>query len=384
MLVLTLLLQVQCAANTDRLLPPLLKFSAEQEFVFPGLGNNASWTCREARGVLPGARRGPLVEVWVLRQFIEPIEADSLLAASNTSEGKLFNSDPDSVDGDPTEEIPLLRNGKPVLGRTDLVPLQWEGMAVWEKVNQYVQRKLQCKLCVVCTSLLRRYGTGSSRSAIKFHFDEYAFATAIVSLDEPTNYVGGLVVQSEPLAHLRRLVLLHKGDLVIHSYDLLHSVDVQAGARRSLIMWISSSPNACRTAATPWKLKDARRGNAHAQYQLAKSWIFKHSAKLRQRGWGWLQRAAQKGHARAQLHWGLRQMELGHDQDARRWWLRAAKKDVMEAAHNLGVSLMGPVEGPSLNAARGMYWLRRAAAQGDADSKRLLGGCVIRHTPCLA
>lgn len=35
--------------------------------------------------------------------------------------------------------------------------------------------------------------------------------------------VAGLVVQAQPAEHSRRLVELDLGDLVLHSYDLLHS-----------------------------------------------------------------------------------------------------------------------------------------------------------------
>merc|ERR1711879_705650 len=77
-----------------------------------------------------------------------------------------------------------------------------------------------------CTSLLRRYGTGSSRSNVPLHFDEYALATAIVSLDTSAGFEGGLVIQST--GSKRFLAELEQGDMLFHSYDLLHGVDVTA------------------------------------------------------------------------------------------------------------------------------------------------------------
>lgn len=317
--------------------------------------------------------RGPLL--WVLRSqnIEENAQALRHLAAAESS--GLFNQDADSVDGQPTDEIPLKKDG--VLShRAGMDTLQRAAKPIWDKAESYVQTKLRCH-CFLCSSLLRRYGDAGIRTSIQAHFDEYAFATAIVSLDKLSDFSGGLVVQAQPAEHSRRLVELDLGDLVLHSYDLLHSVDVQGGTRHSLIMWFSTSRAACHKAQTPWKRKYARLGEPNAQYQYARSLIF-NSGEAAQ-GWRWLAQAASKGQSTAQLNWGLRQMQEGRRARAQHWWRRAARQGVKEAAHNLGLSFL---ESGSFKSA--LRWLRRAAHMGDADAEALLGGCLDFHPPCVA
>ncbi|CAK9079738.1 TBC domain-containing protein kinase-like protein [Durusdinium trenchii] len=260
--------------------------------------------------------------------------------------------------------------------RAGMDTLQRAAKPIWDKAESYVQTKLRCH-CFLCSSLLRRYGDAGIRTSIQAHFDEYAFATAIVSLDKLSDFSGGLVVQAQPAEHSRRLVELDLGDLVLHSYDLLHSVDVQGGTRHSLIMWFSTSRAACHKAQTPWKRKYARLGEPNAQYQYARSLIF-NSGEAAQ-GWRWLAQAASKGQSTAQLNWGLRQMQEGRRARAQHWWRRAARQGVKEAAHNLGLSFL---ESGSFKSA--LRWLRRAAHMGDADAEALLGGCLDFHPPCVA
>ncbi|CAK0844893.1 unnamed protein product [Prorocentrum cordatum] len=172
-------------------------------------------------------------------------------------------------------------------------------------------RSLGARTALCCSvptsSLLRRYGAGSSRTAIAAHTDEYALATAVLALDREEDYTGGLIVQASFAPASRRLVMLGQGDMVFHSYSLLHAVDVRSGTRRSLIMWISSNARifACSREETPWKRRDARRGVAHAQYQLGRQLLFGSSRRGASRAWRWLKRAASGGHSTAQLNWGL-------------------------------------------------------------------------------
>jgi len=326
--------------------------------------------------------------LWRVRGLVTPTEAESLaVAASGTDSNMLFARDADSVDGRPTDEMCLLRDGRATLhGRTGLRPLLWRAQAIWTRVEEYAKFKLGCIDCVVCTSLLRRYGTGSSRSNVPLHFDEYALATAIVSLDPAAGFEGGLVIQSTS-GSKRFLAELDQGDMLFHSYDLLHGVDVRAGARRSLIMWISSDAASCATASTPWKERNARHGDRHAQFQLARTLLLEgNSSEARMRGLHWLKESAQRGHATAQLNWGLEKMKLGHVHSARHWWLKAATQGVTQAAHNLGMSLFLKDAGNDAldSPARGMQWLRKAAALGDGDAAAFLKGCLLFHPPCLS
>lgn len=84
-----------------------------------------------------------------------------------------------------------------------VTPLVSQVQPVWDRVQSYVRGKTRCTACVVCSSLLRKYGEGSSRNEIRFHFDEYAFATVIVALDRRNDYVGVAKAGEERGARVR-------------------------------------------------------------------------------------------------------------------------------------------------------------------------------------
>lgn len=375
-----------CATDTTELvtaLPPPLDFSAEKEVrvQYNGTGNltliaresMGRVTCRNSRELRARPR------IWRVREMLSPERAQSFL--SHLNDDSLFNKDADSVDGKPTDEMILLRDGKlapPT--RTEIIPLLWHAQQVFEQVSAYVRQKLNCPKCEVCTSLVRKYGNGSVRQGVLMHFDEKALATAIISLDHSDDYEGGLVVKSPSLA--LRLATLEQGDLILHSYDLLHAVDIRKGTRRSLIMWISSDSASCRKQSTPWKRRAARRGDAHAQFQLGRAQIFGEVPGGKARGWRWIIRAAQQRHPSAQLNLGLREMERGKVQKARKLWISAAHQGNVEAAHNLGITFLGGDGVLEPNPKRGMKWLRDAASKGDADSAALLAGCLVYTPPC--
>lgn len=184
----------------------------------------------------------------------------------------------------------------------------------------------------------------------------------------------------------RRLVWLGEGDMALHRYNLRHGVDVRAGTRLSLILWFNESPEDCKAKATQWKQRAAERGDANAQYQLAREYIFGQRNGGSQEGWRWLRQAAELGEAHAQLNLGLREAKRGDTMSAQAWWRKAAAQGLPEAMHNLGLSYRGgPAAGGStLEAARSTRWLRLAAEEGDAESAQLLGGCLRFRPPCAA
>eukprot|EP00928_Gymnodinium_smaydae_P048845 TRINITY_DN32711_c0_g1_i1.p1 TRINITY_DN32711_c0_g1~~TRINITY_DN32711_c0_g1_i1.p1 ORF type:complete len:190 (-),score=13.25 TRINITY_DN32711_c0_g1_i1:28-561(-) len=177
---------------------------------------------------------------------------------------------------------------------------------------------------------------------------------------------------------------MEQGDMILHSYDLLHCVDVRGGTRRSLIMWISSDAGACAAESTPWKARDARRGNMYAQYQLGRAVIFGQERGGATRGWRWVARAAQQGHPTAQLNWGLEEIGRGKIRSARRLWTLAARQGLSEAAHNLGIFYLSADGGLAVNQTLGLRWLRHAALRGSSDSVEKLAGCLTFRPPCAA
>jgi hypothetical protein len=53
--------------------------------------------------------------------------------------------------------------------------------------------------------------------------------------------------------------------------QVMHGVEVTAGSRYSLVLWLSDSEASVRTGATPWLKIEAERGDAYAQFLYAES-----------------------------------------------------------------------------------------------------------------
>jgi hypothetical protein len=72
----------------------------------------------------------------------------------------------------------------------------------------------------------------------------------------------------QPGAHVstRVPIPLGRGDLVAHSYDLQHGVEVSQGRRASVIMWFTDSMASCIGKTRPWY----RGQDAAAQFNRAK------------------------------------------------------------------------------------------------------------------
>ena len=99
---------------------------------------------------------------------------------------------------------------------------------------------------------LRRYGqdiggqNDLSRNGISAHYDVFSKVTAVIALDDvAADGRNGLFTtstddkgQTSNHKSLRRFFPLQKGDCVIHTWDVLHGVDVKPGLdRTSLIVW---------------------------------------------------------------------------------------------------------------------------------------------------
>ena len=53
----------------------------------------------------------------------------------------------------------------------------------------------------------------------------------------------------------------------MHTFDTLHGVEVERGERYSLVLWFSTSADACTQRDTPWLRDAVTRGDAVAQYR---------------------------------------------------------------------------------------------------------------------
>jgi len=182
-----------------------------------------------------------------------------------------MSTNPDSVDGLPSLHLNLVSQGKPLYESSfedeDDFSFGNQIHKLYELVRPFVYETLlpeadrllrsntpinnSFRRLRVSDVFLRRYGQdiyGSvTRKGISIHYDVYSRITAVVALDEVAskgdNGLFTLEVDErtgETSNHkaLRRFFPLTTGDCVLHTWDVLHGVDVQAGLdRTSLIVW---------------------------------------------------------------------------------------------------------------------------------------------------
>ena len=207
----------------------------------------------------------------------------------------LMSTNPDSVDGLPSLHLNLVSNGKPLFAspvdgdddddeeeiffRNQIHNLyELVRPYVYDKILPEADRLLQSsskasgRKLRVSDVFLRRYGEdicGSvTRKGISIHYDVYSRITAVVALDEVAasgnNGLFTLQVDQETgetsnHKALRRFFPLTTGDCVLHTWDILHGVDVEVGLdRTSLIVWFdeveddSDSEDTASELVSPW------------------------------------------------------------------------------------------------------------------------------------
>lgn len=83
---------------------------------------------------------------------------------------------------------------------------------------------------MLCEALVRYYEDGRRR-VHPAHFDADALVTAVFEVSPPDGFEGGFYVQ--PGAHVssRLPVRLEAGEVIAHSFDLQHGVEVPFSAR---------------------------------------------------------------------------------------------------------------------------------------------------------
>jgi predicted 2-oxoglutarate/Fe(II)-dependent dioxygenase YbiX len=71
------------------------------------------------------------------------------------------------------------------------------------------------------------------RQDLATHYDNTAYATVVVALNDPTEYEGGLFVQTGANVNTRKSVPFSSpGDAVLHRFDLMHGVNVRSGKKK--------------------------------------------------------------------------------------------------------------------------------------------------------
>ena len=122
-----------------------------------------------------------------------------------------------------------------------------------QRILPYVRERYGAPHVAVADVLLRAYRHEDGRQALAPHFDASSYCTVIVPLN-PGEYGGGLFVQSGADAASRLLVdsSFERGDALVHSFDVMHGVEVTSGSRYSLVLWLADCAASVRTASAPW------------------------------------------------------------------------------------------------------------------------------------
>jgi len=223
-----------------------------------------------------------------------------------------LSTNADSVDSLPSFHLNLVSGGKPVPvadgdGQDDEFQkalrdlLELVGPPIYNQLLPFVCQKLGSNNLQVDDIFVRRYGQdvidGMSRNGISAHYDVYSRVTSVIALDDVaskgrnglytavkeessssrhTKEMGNLsVTATSNHASLRRFFPLRSGDAVVHTWDVLHGVDVEPGIdRSSLIVWFTEKQTNKETKQptilSPWLLEHkALETDNVAQFVLA-------------------------------------------------------------------------------------------------------------------
>lgn len=388
-----------------------LKRDIQVDISTVGHNHGHTWHGKELRADVPTPWGATARKLWLLPGFLRKASRKLLTYARSTTPSLEL----DSVDGLPAHEVHILQRGQAV----GAAPVT----AIVARVEAYVRQEFDCKECVACGGLLRRYEADKedSRHDHPVHFDTEAFLTVVVGLN-PSQFQGGLFVQEGEDVASRRYIKLEVGDVVIHRYDVRHGVRVLSGVRYSAIFWIKDSAASCESGASPWYLAPALAGDPDAQVNVARmhrlgSAGFQRNLLEAMRWYRlaadqghplaeyfvarllheellvtgrdasgalvWARRAAGHGHAGAQALLGalLEEGGGGGAEEALGWYRRAANQ-----AHPWGMYSIARLQlqgggGLEQDASAGMDWLKRSARAGYKPARQLLDTLLEQARP---
>jgi TPR repeat protein len=273
----------------------------------PGLSAAASvaaipkpWRTPDAT---PGCEAASLV-------MAEKLIGDDVLAAAREEISKLqFDRDADSVDGSPTFEVSWVREGKFCHAGLTHVFKQ----TIEDKLTPLIQSVPHLHgladgtTLVLCDALVRTYDEGHRRQH-PAHYDSQALVTAVFEIDMGCGGFDGPGFYVQPDAHVssRLPIAMSSGDVIAHSFDLQHGVEVHAGRRCSVVFWFADSADSCASGRQPWYETAAARGDADAQYNLACQLLSTDEARAQ----ALMRASAVQGHFVAQLAFGVMLMNF--------------------------------------------------------------------------
>ena len=197
-------------------------------------------------------------------------EADGIVQiVSNFQDQNMLSANPDSVDGKPSLHLNLVTKGHKVTIDDDTDSKDFQSAIeelahqimpkIYNELLEDVRKRLKSDNIQVGDIFLRRYNSDVAdgdnnmtcgRSGISAHFDVHSKVTSVIALDDIAKYgQNGLYIVAGGIssnhAALRRFFPLQCGDAAIHTWDVLHGVDVQpldktcevSLERTSLIVW---------------------------------------------------------------------------------------------------------------------------------------------------
>lgn len=300
--------------------------------------------------------------------------------------GASFDMELDTVDSQATFMCRVIAGGEPMDAS-----LAAQVAPLCARLCAYVRARFDSESACVSEVLIRRY-LPEERRRLEAHFDVSAFATAIVSLSDASEYSGGLYVQSVPGVPSRRYVSLDAGDGLVHRFDTMHGVQLHRGARYSLVVWFSESAVSLKDGSAPWVQRAAEGGNAEAMFILGgfhyRGDEFGYGAANLPLAVEWLAKAARRNHALAQVHLasmigggevagalleGALRVALPGEAAAEalpaaaELYARAAAQEHPSGQYALGRAYLHG-EGVAKDEERARSWLERAAAQGSDEN----------------
>ena len=247
----------------------------------------------------PHRRRGSVVQSF--RKLLPSNATDALVKEIRELESRGYiSNNPDSVDGLPSLHLNIVSHGKPTApnfsgqrqdGDFQHISLQRLLSLVRDPIYNAllprVRELLQDSSIQVSDIFVRRYGQDVcqnqySRRGISAHYDVFSRVTCVIALDDTAaDGRNGLFTtllsrngSTSNHAAMRRFFPLDCGDGVVHTWDILHGVDVEPHLdRTSLIIWFTQEDdNGDQTRVSPWLLerdtKESKRDNV-ADFVLA-------------------------------------------------------------------------------------------------------------------
>jgi hypothetical protein len=197
----------------------------------------------------------------------------------------MLSTNPDSVDGLPSLHLNLISNGRPLFdpdANTDKRQFAQYVSQLTEMLRPHlydellpsVRQLVNSSTVEISDVFIRNYGVlekcsddninnkQKTRYSLSPHYDITASTTCVMTLDDTaSNGRNGLYtiprskVGSTSNAALRKFFPLEMGDGVVHTFDVLHGVDVDPElnkSRTSLIVWFVDTNDNLRGGEQPW------------------------------------------------------------------------------------------------------------------------------------